>query len=125
MILSCGGGIGWKIYRCYRKEKRRKFLQTRIPYPNNIYKNSMSTSIGDQLNDTSVREFVIFFFIKIVLFSYRRKDLLLYLYPIKIPSIKYKYKKPSCRLKILTYHQGLVGSVLCCKYIYEQQLFFC
>jgi hypothetical protein len=47
MILSCGGGIGWKIYRCYRKEKRRRLLSTPVPYPNNIFKNSISTPIDD------------------------------------------------------------------------------
>lgn len=42
MVLSCGGGIAWKIYRCLMKNRRRKFNPP-IPYPNNIYLDSQST----------------------------------------------------------------------------------
>lgn len=56
MVLSCGGGIGWKIYRCYRKGKRRKSIAMRIPYPNNIYVNPISTYTADRLSESDVRD---------------------------------------------------------------------
>ena len=45
MVLSCGGGIGWKIYRCVTKTRRRKSnppSTPAIPYPNNIYLNPLA-----------------------------------------------------------------------------------
>lgn len=62
MILSCGGGIGWKIYRCYRKDKQRRFTQLQLPYPNNSYANSSaikSTLVPipiEQCQTTTIRE---------------------------------------------------------------------
>ena len=44
MILTCGGGIGWRIYRCTNRNKQRKSLPIPIPYPNNIYLNPLSSN---------------------------------------------------------------------------------
>ena len=60
MILSCGGGMGWKIYQCYRKDKqRRRFIQPQLPDPNRIYANSISPSnTTDRFNQVEVITFV-------------------------------------------------------------------
>jgi hypothetical protein len=52
MILCCGTGIGWKIYKCYRNDQRRKNVQQQqqLHYPNPIL-----ISIVDQLNEINVR----------------------------------------------------------------------
>jgi len=63
MVLTCGGGILWKLYRFYRNNNRQKFVQPRIPYPNSIYTNSIITPTVDQLNEADVRELRITFII--------------------------------------------------------------
>ncbi len=51
MILSCGTGIGWKIYKCYRNDQRRKNVQQQqLHYPNPIL-----ISTVDQFNEINVR----------------------------------------------------------------------
>lgn len=59
MIISCGGGIAWKIYHCHRKTRRRKFIQPQIPYPNSIYTNTSSISTIEPLNKPNIRETLI------------------------------------------------------------------
>jgi hypothetical protein len=56
MILSCGGGIGWRIYKCHRDNKRRKFIQPRLPYPNSIYTKSILTPTLNRSNEIGLRE---------------------------------------------------------------------
>jgi sporulation-control protein spo0M len=52
MVLSCGSGIGWKIYQCYRHEQRRECVQQQ----HSSHKNSMLMSTTVQLDETDVRE---------------------------------------------------------------------
>ncbi len=60
LILSCGGGIGWEIYKCCQKQKRRKFVQSPPSYPNNISISTILTSIIDQSNQNDVIYFSLY-----------------------------------------------------------------
>ncbi len=56
LILSCGGGIIWRIYKCYRNMQRPKSVQSELPYPNSIFTNRISTSLMNPPNGQNTLE---------------------------------------------------------------------
>jgi hypothetical protein len=53
-MFSCGGGIGWKIFKCHQKEQRRARLQEEIRYVNYIYMEVLHISTDNQLNENNL-----------------------------------------------------------------------
>ncbi len=55
MILSCGCSIGWKIYKCNRKEERRERVQQQINTLIDRHDTRLQPSTINQWNKTDVR----------------------------------------------------------------------